>query len=191
MILYILTQNDSKFHEISLILAKYKIKLKQLKEKKLELQLDDVAEIALYAVKAACKPPFIPIAVDDTALYIEALGGFPGPYAEYVYRRIGVNGIIRLLEGVENRAAKFITAVAYCDGIEERVFQGVLEGSISRTPKGNLGFGFDPIFVPEGENKTLAEMTTEEKNRISHRGMAFRSMAEWLVTSGHLPSKKS
>lgn len=180
--LFVLTHNTSKFQEIKAILEEYGIEAIRLEGEKREIQSDDVEEIALSAAREACRPPHLPVVVDDTALYIEALKGFPGPYAEYVYRTIGITGILKLLEKEENRKAKFVTAVAYCDGSIEKTFKGILEGSISREPRGIYGFGFDPVFIPLGESRTLAELPPQEKNSISHRSDAFRKLAEWILT---------
>ncbi|MEM0021081.1 MAG: XTP/dITP diphosphatase [Fervidicoccaceae archaeon] len=180
MRLFILTHNDSKFSEIAEVLLEYGIEAIQLRKKKFEIQADEVSEIAFRAAEHECRELNTPIAVDDTALYIEALRGFPGPYAEYVFRTIGISGILKLMEGKNNRKARFVTAVAYCNGRSVRVFEGILEGTISDEARGEFGFGFDPIFIPEGSLKTLAEMTIAEKNMISHRAVAFRKLAEWL-----------
>jgi len=181
MRLFVLTHNRSKLQEIREILHEYGVEVQRLEGEKEEIQSDDVVEIALHAARKACAQANIPVAVDDTALYIEALNGFPGTYAEYVYRTIGLKGILKLLDGEKSRRALFITAVAYCDGIREKVFTGILEGRISESPRGDQGFGFDPIFIPEGDSRTLAEMGSKEKNRISHRAKAFRELAEWIA----------
>ncbi|MGB9784588.1 MAG: XTP/dITP diphosphatase [Fervidicoccaceae archaeon] len=182
MKLFVLTHNPSKLKEISEILKEYGIEVLHMEGEKREIQSDNIEEIALNAAKDACSSQSVPIVVDDTALYIEALNGFPGPYAEYVYRTIGLRGILKLLEKEENRKAWFATAVVYCDGNIVKIFKGILEGSIAEEIRGNYGFGFDPIFIPIGQKKTLAEMLPEEKNKISHRSKAFRELAQWLVS---------
>jgi XTP/dITP diphosphohydrolase len=153
---------------------------------KLELQLEDLETVALIAAANAYSSVRRPIIVEDAGLFIEALNGFPGPYSSYVYRTIGIQGILKLMEGISNRRARFVSviALAYRDGI--MLFKGEVEGEITYEPRGKRGFGFDPIFVPEGSTKTFAEMTPEEKSLISHRGRAARKLCEWLKDNSKL-----
>jgi XTP/dITP diphosphohydrolase len=143
-----------------------------------EYRHPDVGEIARqkaeYAYRALCRP----LLVDDTAFCIPALRGFPGPYAAYVLDTIGNQGILQLMEGVINRAAYFETAIACAtaDGIV--VFRGRIDGIIVQ-PRGSAGFGYDPIFELAG-GRTLAELSLEEKSRISHRARALARVKEWL-----------
>ena len=128
---------------------------------------------------------------DDTGLEVDALGGAPGVYsARYAGPDKGseanMTKLLAELERVEketgntNRTARFRTVVALILDGELRLFNGVLEGKIARTRSGSEGFGYDPIFTPEGYDKTLAEITLEEKNAISHRGKAMRALAQFL-----------
>ena len=145
------------------------------------MQSDDVSKIASIAAEAAFQTYRRPLIVEDTGLSISALNGFPGSFGSYVYRTVGLAGVLRLLEGKEDRSAQFTSAVAFCDGSEEpRVFVGVLKGEIADRPKGREGFGFDPIFVPLEYGNTLAEMSIEEKCAISHRSLALRLFASWV-----------
>jgi len=113
------------------------------------------------------------------------LSGFPGPYAAYVYKTIHNSGILKLMEGVKDRRAVFQSVIAYCDDqtcCEPKIFCGESKGRITtveRKEQGKSGFGFDPIFEPDGSKKTFAEMTLEEKNGYSHRANAIRKFAEW------------
>ncbi len=182
MKLHMVTRNQGKFREASLELSKFGIELLQIPDDKVELQSDDVSEIALFAARQAYARHRVPLVVDDTGLYIESLNGFPGPYSSYVLRKIGLQGVLRLLDGVTNRRACFRTAVAYVDGTEESLFTGETCGFIVEAPRGSLGFGYDPIFVPEGSNRTFAEMSVEEKNALSHRGRALRALGSWLAS---------
>jgi XTP/dITP diphosphohydrolase len=114
---------------------------------------------------------------------VDALKGFPGPYAAYVYKTISNPGLLKLMENVEDRDATFRSVIAYYHGQTAPVcFEGEASGTIVHDEIwGNLktGFGFDPIFQPEGSKKTFAEMTIEEKNGFSHRASAVRKFAEW------------
>jgi XTP/dITP diphosphohydrolase len=142
-----------------------------------EFRHSDVGEIARGKAAFAYGQLNRPLIVDDTAFSVKALRGFPGPYAAYVLDTIGYPGILRLLNGVEERGASFETAIAYADGNGIRIFRGLVEGVITRSPRGREGFGYDPIFEVEG--RTMAEMPIEEKNRISHRARALSAFGEW------------
>jgi len=142
-----------------------------------EYRHDDVGEIARKKAEHAFGIVKRPLLVDDTAFSVDALKGFPGPYAAYVLATIGNEGILKLLEGIPNRKAHFETAVAYAtaDGVE--VFRGRIDGIIVQ-PRGTGGFGYDPIFETNGV--TLSEISLAEKNRISHRSQALTMVKKWL-----------
>jgi XTP/dITP diphosphohydrolase len=123
---------------------------------------------------------------DDTGLEVDALDGKPGVYsARYAgEQRNPQDNIIKLLadlRGVSNRYAQFRTVISLIISGEEHQFQGVVRGSIIDELKGSDGFGYDPIFVPEGYNLTFAEMELELKNKISHRGIATQKLVAFLL----------
>ena len=179
--LYFITGNKGKFLEAYNILRKYGIDLRQLNVKKMEIQSEDLKEIAIEAIKQVYNRIRRPVVVEDAGLFIKALNGFPGPYSSYVFKTIGINGILKLMENIEDRRAEFKSVVAFMHpSIGIKVFEGVVRGVISNTPRGNKGFGFDPIFIPDGSEKTFAEMSVEEKNMYSHRAKAFRALGEWI-----------
>lgn len=182
-ILFFATNNAHKIEEVKYALTSYPLKVDQLNSKKLEIQAETVEEIAKYSALQAAKDCRVPLIVEDTGLLIDALNGFPGPYAAYIYATIGVRGILKLLESTSDRQAAFRSAVAFCD-LTENVFcfTGESIGTISYEARGNYGFGFDPIFRPsDGDGRTFAEMKLEEKNTISHRCRALRKFADWYV----------
>lgn len=122
---------------------------------------------------------------DDTGLEVEALGGAPGVHSA----RYATDGhdfaannrlLLKNLEGVENRRARFRTVISLILNGEEHFFEGIVEGRILDHETGHEGFGFDPLFVPDGYERTFAEMSPAEKNAISHRGRAVRKLAEYL-----------
>lgn len=122
---------------------------------------------------------------DDTGLEVEALGGAPGVYsARYAgeHRSSNDNMILLLkqLEGKSNRKARFRTVVTLIVDSNEYQFEGIANGEILSSRRGEKGFGYDPIFLPEGQNKSMAELTAEEKNAISHRGEAIRKLVAFL-----------
>ena len=145
-----------------------------------EYRHDDVGEIARKKAEYAFTELGTPVMVDDTGFFIAALNGFPGPYAGYVLATLGNGGILKLMDGVRDREAYFETAVAWADAAGIRVFRGRIDGVIV-APRGNYGFGYDPIFEVDG--RTLAERDIGEKNRISHRARALSAMRDWLAAS--------
>jgi XTP/dITP diphosphohydrolase len=182
------TGNVNKFNEARSILSPYGIAVGMLRVKGDEIQSDSLKEIAQTSAINAYKRSHLPIFVEDAGLFIDALSGFPGPYAAYVYKTIHNSGILRLMENVKNRRAKFQSVIAYCDETlcEPECFDGESNGEIcltERRQKGKSAFGFDPIFQPLGSSKSFAEMTIEEKNGFSHRAMAIRKFAEWYKQS--------
>lgn len=144
-----------------------------------ELRSDDVAVIAREKARYAFGVLHEPIIVDDTAFAIDALHGFPGPYAAYVLNAIGNQGILRLMEGVADRSAGFTTAIAYADSTGIYDFSGTIRGTITTAPRGTGGFGYDPIFDVGG--RTLAEITLEQKSTLSHRARALAAFRDWYV----------
>lgn len=180
-LLFFATGNSHKVAEVKSLLSGYPLILHHLPVKGVEIQADTVAAIAEASALNAAKATGLPLIVEDTGLFIDALTGFPGPYASYVQTTIGNAGILRLLDGVTTRMAEFRSTVAFCDPHGQPVsFTGVVAGCITRCERGRRGFGFDPIFEPtEGGGRTLAEMKMAAKNMISHRGKAIRAFVEW------------
>lgn len=122
---------------------------------------------------------------DDTGLEVEALGGAPGVFsARYAGpghdSEANMRKLLKELEGKTNRQAQFRTVVALLLDGEEYTFEGIVRGTILTERRGTAGFGYDPVFVPEGYAETFAEMGSEEKNRISHRARAVRKLADFL-----------
>jgi XTP/dITP diphosphohydrolase len=119
--------------------------------------------------------------IEDAGLFVNALSDFPGVYSKFVFTSIGCEGVLRLLVPCEDRSAHFEAVVAYCEkGGEPQIFKGRVDGEIAGEPRGENGFGYDPIFIPEGEKRTFAEMKTQEKNQFSHRARALEKLAEFL-----------
>lgn len=126
---------------------------------------------------------------DDTGLEVEALGGAPGVRSA----RYATDGhdfeannrkLLRELEGAADRRARFRTVIALILDGGEHLFEGRVEGTIIERATGDEGFGYDPLFRPEGEERTFAQMSTEEKGAISHRGRAVRALADFLAARG-------
>jgi len=183
-VVFFATNNVHKFEEARKVLAEYGIAVGMLRVKSLEIQSDSLEDIAKASVTCAFKECKLPLIVEDAGLFVEALRGFPGPYAAYVYKTIGNNGLLRLMNGVENRKARFESAMAYLSTKTKPplCFKGEVAGEITleeRKGKDKAGFGFDPIFQPTSSDKTFAEMTIDEKNTFSHRARALHKFAAW------------
>ncbi|MGD0318989.1 MAG: RdgB/HAM1 family non-canonical purine NTP pyrophosphatase [Nitrososphaerales archaeon] len=175
------TSNDHKFEEARFVLQELGIVLRRLPSKGPELQSGDPSEVAVHAATGAYRTSLKPLFVEDTGLFIESLRGFPGTCASFAFQTLGLEGILKLMEGISARDAEFVSAVAYCDGSSEpRVFVGRLKGRVALRPLGKGGFGFDPVFVPAGAKRTLAQTTFAEKCAISHRASALRAFGGWL-----------
>lgn len=171
------TSNSSKYEEAKNILAKHDITLEHFECELDEIQSNSIQKIALAKAKDALTRCNKPIIVDDAGIFIDALGGFPGPYSAYVQETIGNDGILRLLDS-NNRCASFVATVAYAaPNVAPCAFESCVKGSIPSSPRGK-GWGYDPIFVPDGHNQTFAEM--DNKNAISHRAIALGAFATWF-----------
>lgn len=144
-----------------------------------EVQADSLAEVVRSKLAPLPRDGRIYL-VEDSGLFFDGLGGFPGVYSAYAYRTLGLSRMLRLLEGAD-RSATFRAAAGVRRGRRTWIEVGEVTGEISRKPRGTGGFGFDPIFIPRGENRTFAEMSATEKNRFSHRGRSFRAMADRLA----------
>jgi len=157
------------------MLSKTGVTIEQLPFDHRELRSDSLEEIARDAVEEAYRRCGRPVFVEDSGLFVKGLGGFPGTYSGWVLKKIGVQGMLRLMSGMEERAAYFEACIAYHDGKKVSVFHGRCEGSIAEEASGDSGFGFDPIFVPEGYSQTFAQ-SIELKKELSHR---YKSLLEF------------
>ncbi|MHB1471969.1 MAG: XTP/dITP diphosphatase [Thermoplasmataceae archaeon] len=173
------TSNAHKFHEVKGIMDASGIEIEWHELQYEEIQADSTEEISRDSCVKFAKKMDGKFFLEDTGLYIEPLNGFPGPYSSFVQKTIGNKGILRLLHN-NGRNAKFLTVVSYWNGNEVIQFSGELKGKISYTERGNAGFGYDPIFIPDGFEKSLSEMTVDEKNNISHRSRAIRNFIDYL-----------
>ncbi len=144
-------------------------------------------ENALLKANALALATGLPSMADDSGLEVTALGGRPGVHSSR-YGSGDADRIARLLSelssvaGVPARAARFVCTVALVlPGREPVFFEGTVGGTILETPRGSNGFGFDPVFLVEGLDRTMAELPLEHKNRISHRARALQALREWLA----------
>lgn len=122
---------------------------------------------------------------DDSGLIVDALNGEPGVYSaryagEHGNHPANIRKVLEKLNGAENRKARFISVISLILNGDEHFFEGIVEGTIRHQPAGNGGFGYDPVFQPDGYDITFAEMSMEEKNKISHRARAMEKLIEFL-----------
>jgi XTP/dITP diphosphohydrolase len=177
------TSNRGKLEEARAILAPFRLTVDQFDGKGIEIQADTTAEIAAYSSRGAAAAARRPVLVEDAGLYVDSLGGFPGPYSAYAFKTIGVAGVVALLGPSANRDARFVSSLAYCEpGGEPTQFEGTALGSITAKPRGKRGFGFDPIFLPRSGSRTFGELTVEEKCDVSHRAASMKKFAEWFLS---------
>lgn len=146
--------------------------------------LEGNALLKVRAIKEVCQ---LDVFADDTGLLVDALGGAPGVYsARYAGEECdpekNMDLLLRNMEGIEDRRARFRTSIALSLGSEEHLFGGEAEGSIATHRCGTNGFGYDPVFISKETGKCFAEMSDEEKNAISHRSRALQAMMKWLAT---------
>ena len=170
------SSNINKYQEAKKILGNFGINLGYYKCNLEEIQSDSLIEIANHKSKQAfqnCKKPVI---VEDDGLFIKSLDGFPGPYSSYVFKTIGNKGILNLLK--QNRKAKFVSVISYCDKKTNKFFESSLDGTISKKISGK-GWGYDPIFIPSKSKSTFAKLL--DKNEISHRYKALKKFSNWYL----------
>ncbi len=180
-VLTLLTHNRGKLAEANRIARKYEVELVSAKFiEKFEIQSESLEEVSGFAAKTAYEKLRKPLLVDDTGMFVRALGGFPGVYTAHTQYTIGNSGILKLMEGKKDRSAYSACALSFFDGRTFKCFVGRMNGSILKAEKGSGGFGFDPIFSPAGySGRSLAELSVDDKNKVSHRGKAFDAFFRW------------
>ena len=184
--IYFVTGNMYKFKEISDLFSREKLNfnLKQENIKMIEIQTINLKEVAMFKVNSIKGQINGSYFIEDAGFFVDIpLNGFPGVYSSYVMKTIGNKGILRLIDDFEKTSAHFTSIIAlYFKPLDKNLFfEGTIHGKISKTVRGERGFGFDPIFIPNSiSNKTFAEISTEEKNNISHRGQALKKLINFL-----------
>ena len=142
-----------------------------------EPQALDPAEIVEAKARAAFALAGRAVLVEDSGLAMAAWSGFPGALVKWMEKTVGLDGIARMLDAFPDRAATAVCAVAYFDGRQLGIGRGEVRGTIAAAPRGSGGFGWDRLFVPEGETRTFAEMAPSEKDAVSHRRRAWEALA--------------
>lgn len=180
MTIQFITTNAGKFAEVSERCAAANVKLVHLDRSYPEIQTDRLEKVLKYAAAGLDDEVKGDYLIDDSGLFIEALGSFPGVYSAFVQKKLGNRGVLKLMTGETYRAAFFETVLLLRQGDEHEVFHGQCRGTIADAERGKGGFGYDPIFIPDGESRTFGEMTVAEKNKISHRARAVDSLLAFL-----------
>ena len=177
--LFFASSNEHKFQEAERILANLGMQINLFKTTLEEIQSNNLNDIAEKKAINAYDLIQKPVIIEDDGLFINALNGFPGPYSSYVYDTIGNKGIMNLLENSQVRDAKFVSIIAYCDSdCDVKLFESSIPGKISSIiEKG--GWGYDPIFIPDGESKTYANVS--DKDKFSHRSAALTKFSNWFL----------
>jgi len=180
MDIYLITGNKNKLREAEQIL---KIKLKNV-----DLDLDEIQEldsdkIAEHKVKQAWELIKKPLFVWDQSLYIHCLNDFPGPLIKWFWTKVTLEKISQIANFFDDHKIYTKTTLTYYNGKDMRHFYGVVHGTIPTQPRGTNGFAWDTIFIPEGYDKTFAEMTAEEKNVISMHKIALEKLRDYLKGS--------
>jgi len=183
------TNNENKLREINHILGS-SFTLLSLKDLKIE---DDIPENepslegnALHKARYIYNIVKMNVFADDTGLEVNVLDGWPGVHSarfagEAKNSDANIEKLLTMMGSSANRNARFRTVIALISGGKEFLFEGVVKGRIIDEKRGREGFGYDPVFIPEGNEKTFAEMPLDEKNLISHRARAFEKLREFLL----------
>ena len=174
------TGNWAKIMSARQILEPLGFKVEQQKLDVPELQNDSIEEIAKYSAKWASEKLKCDVLKNDSGLCIDALKGFPGPYTHYADDTLGEDGILKLLDGIENRKAHFVEALAYCKyGEEPVVFTSITNGTIAKKKEGKYGWSWDFIFIPDGEEVTLGCHNDDERFKYWNND-AYLKLAKYL-----------
>jgi len=175
--LLFVSSNENKFSEVSNILSKFGITVEFFKAELEEIQSDSLSVIATKKAKDAFAKCKSAIVIEDDGFFLQSQKGFPGPYSSYIFKTIGNAGILRIIDS--QREAKFVSIIAYCEnGNDVELFESTITGTISNEIRGD-GWGYDPIFIPDGQTKTFAEL--ENKNELSHRYESLKKFSSWFL----------
>lgn len=187
-ILYLATQNKHKVEELSALLQDH-FTVRDLSTLALTEEIPETGttlrENSLQKARYIAEKFHVSCLADDSGLEVEALGGEPGVYsARYAGEpkddQANLQLLLQNLRGYANRRARFVTVLTYFAAGSYHSFEGEIQGSIVESPRGTQGFGYDPIFQPEKEQRTFAEMTLSEKNQIAHRARALEKFKNYL-----------
>ena len=190
MKLVLASKNKKKLVEMNEILSHLGTEVCSEAEAGVDVEVEETGttfeENSLLKARAVMEASGLPAIADDSGLCVDALNGAPGVYsARYAEgeghdAQANIRKLLHELEGKENRKAQFRTAISLILDGKEYLFEGVIKGEIIKEKRGDSGFGYDPIFKPEGYEQTFAELGNETKNKISHRALAVQKLCEFL-----------
>lgn len=174
------TGNWAKIDSARQILEPLGYTIDNIKIETPEIQADDVTEVAKYSAKWASEKLNKAVLKNDSGLFVNVLNGFPGVYTHYVDDTIGEDGLLKLMEGLEDRTAYFKEAIAYCEpGNDPIVFEGITKGRIDTKKSGTYGWSWDFIFIPDGEEKTLGCFPDNERWKFWSLD-SYKKLVEYL-----------
>ncbi|MEV8440789.1 RdgB/HAM1 family non-canonical purine NTP pyrophosphatase [Actinosynnema sp. NPDC051121] len=173
----LITGNEGKAREYAELLG---IDVTAIKEDLIEIQDLDVVKVVERKAADAYAKLRGPVLVDDTGLSLNAWNGLPGALVAWFLGSVGAQGILDMAAGLQDRSATVTTALGYADADGIRIFTGSLSGTLTTERRGGGGFGYDSIFLPDGSDLTFAEMSSEQKNAISHRRLAVDELRKGL-----------
>ncbi len=176
-VLTFITGNANKSKQLSHYLG---IPLDHQKLDLIEIQSLDLVEIITHKAREAYAQIKRPVIVDDFSLVISAMGQLPGPFVKYFLSELGTKGICDIVAGLNDTSARGSVHIGYCDGGDPLLFSGSISGHISQAPRGECGFGCDPILIPEGYTQTRGEMDEADYDATSPRRIALENLKRYL-----------
>lgn len=175
--IYFATGNPNKAREAEAILG-VNVQFADIEFE--EVQSMDLDHVTRKKAEEAYRILQKPVLVDDVGFEVEAWNGFPGPLVKYLFSSMGNEGFLRMMEHETNRSVKVQSMIGYHDGNVVHTFLGEFTGTVTSEERGNDGWGFDPVIIPEGEELTLAELGFDHKNHNSHRAISLQKLKEFL-----------
>ncbi len=188
MKLNVITSNPGKVREYQKAFDDMGVEMVHLHIPYDEVQTSELEEVVKKGMEEIRSKGIRDFIIDDSGMFVNALKGFPGVYSAYGQKTIGNAGILKLMENIEDRSAVFRCCIGCDINGKTIIVTGECNGFITDSERGNDGFGYDPIFSPDGK-RTFAEIGVEEKNTMSHRGNAVTLLREHLISEGLLKPK--
>ena len=180
MTITLVTWNWAKIAQAKQFLEPEGFEVDNVKMDTIEIQADTVEEVAAYSAKWASNELKTTVVKNDTGIMVDALKGFPAAYTHYAADTIGEDGLLKLMEGIEDREAYFKESIAYCEpGKEPIVFEGITKGRIATEKSGTYGWSWDFVFIPEGEENTLGCFPDEERWKFWSLD-SYKKLTEYL-----------
>lgn len=181
----LVTGNMKKLISARQFLEPYGIKVDNIKMDTTEIQSNEVEDIAAFSAKEASDKLKCDVLKNDTGFFIDALDGFPGPYTHDVMEKIGTDGLLKLMKEKKNRKAYYKEAFAYCEyGKEPVIFTSITSGKLATRKSGKYGLRIDPIFIPDGHEKTMANYDDDERFKLWNTD-AYDEIAKYILNKNN------